>query len=333
MTIFVAEADRDMVRQLLADRDGVVAACKAAGPEAYKAPEIQSYFKNSNRTFAAFLSPLFDHASFIFGESIARQVCKLYGGGSSPDAVAPQKLADTFAQFVRLTDPYLIAARPRVKPSSYIAPAGFEARLLKLEMAAADAARAEKADRLKRKLWDLTEAFAGIDSYCDLGIGYVPTSFESWLYSGLMRATVGDFKAPCSKGLGELESILKQPFGSDRMRKLAAKYRASKAAQWATLEEFAEAQLEKLDGKAHDRLRAVLDVAKSAGRNLYPAQSGFLEVFEDKSNAPDATLDEFQRMRGDFVALRNAWFAYNRANYPEPEPEPETLRATARIVD
>lgn len=329
MTIFVTEAQRDMVRQLLADRAAVNAACKAAGPDAYKAPQVQSYFANSNRTFAAFLSPLFDHALFIFGESIARQVCALYGDGHSPDTVKPEKLADTFAQLTRLVDPWLLEPRPAAKLAPVVVSKPLEARVAKLEFAALKAANADKLSHLVDKLFNVVASFDSVSAYFDLDIPYVPPDLDDYMAFGLSRMTIGHFDKPCCRGLNELETLLKLPVGSKDMRRYAAKYRAAKAFQWEHFEKFAKQRIAKM-GDPDEAYRATyaLGVAKRGGKNLYPNDEDAIHVrvFSDKRYAPDATLDEFAAMESAFNALRKDWYSHNRKADAAP------LKATARII-
>jgi len=320
------KAKRQMIRDLVADRANVLEACRVAGAAAYEAPEVRRYFKTSNRTFAEFLPSLFDNAALCFGEAIARQVCATYGDGHSPDTVKADKLADTFAQFVRLVDPMLIEPRPAVKLAPVVVSKPLEARIAKLEFAALKAANADKADRLRRKLRDAVAPFASVSALYDLNIWYVPPQADDYLAFGLTRMTVGTFAAPCLRGLGELETFLRLPVGSKTLHNMADRLRTNKATLWDDFERFAKARLATLDGEEYDRLCDAFYTAKGHGRNLYPWAAADW-VFEDKRNAPDATLDEFAQMGRDFVKLEKDWFA--AIDPPEPEP----LRATARIIE
>lgn len=329
MTIFRNDADRKYIRELVADRAAVTAACDAA-PAAYDAPEVKSYFANSNHVFAELLPALFSNASLYFGEAIARQVCTLYGDGSSPDKIKPERVGECFAQFVRLTDPLLVPPRPAAKLAPVRANKPLEARVAKLEFAALQAANADKADRLSRKLWNAVAPFASVSAFYDLDIWHVPPEMDDYLAFGLTRMTVGSFKAPCVRGLRELERLLKLPVGSKTLRKIANNLREGKAASWEHFEKFAKQQIKKIsDPDEVYRATYAFEVARRGGKNLYPNYESAIRdlVFEDKRYAPDVTLDEFAAMESAFNALRKDWYAYNRKHYPEPE-----LRATARII-
>jgi hypothetical protein len=330
MTIFRNAADRKYIQELVTDRDAVVAACDAA-PAAYDAPEVKSYFANSNHVFAELLPVLFGNASRHFGEPIARQVCAMYGDGSSPDTVKPERLGECFAQFVRLTDPCLLPPRPAAKLVPVRVNNPLEARVAKLEFAALKAANADKADRLRRKLWNAVAPFESVSAYYDLNIWYVPPEMDDYLAFGLTRMTVGDFRAPCPRGLRELETLLKLPVGSKTLQKIADNLRKWKAASWDDFEKFTKARLAKLDGERHDRLCDAFYTAKGYGRNLYPVEDFLTEIFEDQRHRPEGyDLDGFAKLAKTFNALLRDWRSDLRA---ELEPEPEPLRATARIVD
>lgn len=268
--------------------------------------------KSLHQMCAGYLPPLFETAAMLWGDSIARATCDLYGKADSADAVTPEHSSLCFQQFVRLTDPWLLEPRPAAKLAPYQAANALDARVARLEYAEAERRRAKKADALRRKLWNAVVPFEGISVYYDLHIPNVPPDLDDLLATGLMRMTVGNWRNPCPRGLKELESLLRLPMGGKGLRQLAKQSRADKAASWKLFEKFARDQMRATeDAKRYEQMQAALRVADSE-RNVYPYHADF--VFEDQRYRPEGmSLEGFDRLRRSYDALLKGWYAFNRA--------------------
>lgn len=165
---------------------------------------------------AATISFLHSLASGLFGMKTADAIVKIASGADSPLDVEADLQKATVGQLLRLVMPSLYSARPRDD---------------------GDVDEAE-AEALHKRLWDAADYFAGWN-VADISpfvisngmFNYIwdtkmksdaklkgctfksqqwpaPWNVDDFLFSGLTRATVGDWDDPCPVGLKELEAIL-----------------------------------------------------------------------------------------------------------------------------